>query len=257
MGKVYRAWQQSLARPVTVKALLKSRQHDAEAVERFLLEGELLRRLQHPNIVGVHGLGRFPSGGYFLVLDYIDGQDLARWIEPQLPEIRRSAEIAIAICDAIQYAHQQGIVHCDLKPGNVLLDKNENVFVTDFGLAQLLSHNASDKQSFAAGGTLGYMAPEQLNISPSNFNPTIDIYGIGAILYSLLTGHAPIEADDIDATVELLTSGEPLTKPSAWREDVPVDLEAICLRCLDKDPSRRFSSAADIAAALQSWLDRV
>lgn len=254
MGKVYRAWQQSLSRQVTVKALLKSRQYDAEAVERFLLEGQLLGRLRHPGIVGVHGLGRFPGGGYFLVLDYIDGEDLARHIETRLPDFRRAVKIAIAVCDAIQYAHGQGIVHCDLKPGNVLLDGNENVFVTDFGLAQLLSYRTTT-HIMPAGGTLGYMAPEQLDPLSTDFKPTIDVYGIGAILYTLLTGRAPIEVDDMVMAVKLLSSDEPVKNPTAWREEVPSDLEAICLRCLEKNPKKRFSSATDIATALQIWLD--
>jgi len=229
MGKVYRAKQRSLDRLVAVKALLKARQSDPRAVEQFLLEARIVGGLRHPNIVGVHGLGRFPGGGYFLVMDYVDGQDLAARLRCGPVSIAEAVRITADVAGAIHYAHQNGVIHCDLKPANVLVDRTGRVYVTDFGLAALVTR----LPSVIVGGTHGYLAPEAAG---SLCEPTvaIDVFGLGALLYALLTRSIPGE----------------IVGTHPWTPTVPEWLQAVCARCLDREPSNRYASAADVQEAL-------
>lgn len=248
MGKVYRATQKSLARTVAIKALRKSRQTDPQAVEQFLREARLVGSLRHPNIVGVHGLGRFPGGGYFLVMDFIDGHDLARWQNRGIAPISEAVRITRDVATAIAYAHAHGVLHCDLKPGNVLLANDGHVYVTDFGLARLVSHPAASGPA-ALGGTLPYLAPELLDAQAETIGPAVDIYGIGGILYTLLTGRAPFEGGR-EEVLQKIDAAEPLEPPSRFRLEIPQMLEAVCLRCLHPAPQQRFATAKEVAEAL-------
>src|SRR5262249_40768306 len=156
------------------------RQHETATI-RFLEEAEFLARLRHPGIVTVHGLGHLPDGGHFLVMDLIEGSDLAREMStgpvPVVQALRWVSEAA----DAIEHAHQQGVIHCDLKPSNLLLDRAGHIHVTDFGLGRSLS---GDRQS--VGGTAGFMAPEQVDATWGPISPRTDVHGLGAVLYALL-----------------------------------------------------------------------
>lgn len=221
VGKVYRARQLSLGRPVAIKALRKDRQANPQAVARFLQEAKLLARLRHPGIVGIHGLGRFPGGGYFMALELIEGESLGRRMQREPLPALEALCIALRVADAVESAHQQGIIHCDLSPGNILLDGAVGVFVTDFGFAQLLA--PSEDSAFAAGGTLPFMAPEQLDPAIGPLCPATDVYGLGAVLRTML-------------------------QPGERRPD----LLAICQQATHPDPTQRFATAAELATALRT-----
>jgi len=229
MGKVYRAMQRSLDRPVAVKALLKSRLSNPRAVEQFLQEARIVGSLRHPNIVGVHGLGRFPGGGYFLVMDFVQGEDIAAKLRGGPVSIADAVKITADVAGAIHYAHQQGVIHCDLKPANVLVERSGRVYVVDFGLAALVKC----APSVVDGGTHGFLAPE---VAASSCEPTvaIDVFGLGALLYALLTGKPPHER------------ASPLLLPPTMPEWV----RAVCARCLDPEPLNRFASAFDVQQGL-------
>jgi len=185
MGKVFRARERATGRAVAVKALHKARQRDARAVALFAQEAQILARLDHPAIVRVHGLGRFPSGGYFLAMDLVEGIDLqsqlGRGLAPQ-----EALRIAIEIGEAVRHAHERGVIHCDLKPANVLLARTGRVFVSDFGFAHLVAQASTTR--LLLGGTLGYVAPELLRGEKPT--PAADIYSFGVLLAAMLVARA-------------------------------------------------------------------
>jgi eukaryotic-like serine/threonine-protein kinase len=188
---------------------------------RFVQEAQILARLRHPNIVGVRGLGRFPSGGYFLVMDFINGVDLQARLQDgplPLPEVVR---IVKDVATAVQHAHDQGVVHCDLKPGNVLLDQHGHVFVTDFGFAYLVAANALQ----SIGGTAGYVAPEILSRGSSP-TPAADIYALGMLMWMLSTGRLPVQGHHAQSSDQSLAK-----------------VHEICRRCIADAPSARYASA--------------
>ncbi|MEQ8790593.1 MAG: serine/threonine-protein kinase [Pirellulaceae bacterium] len=252
-GKVYRAVQKSLDRPVAVKALHKARQRDPRAVEQFLHEARLLARLKHPGIVGVHGLGRYPGGGYFLVLDLVEGEDLQRRIDRGRLTIAEAVRITIAVAEAIQHAHQHGVLHGDLKPSNVLCDTNGAVIVTDFGFGHLLPTEADAANTAPLfGGTLAFLAPEVARSGPPGI--PVDVYGLGALLYCLLTGRPPHQfAHDEEARADREGIGDVLA-PATIRSEMPSELETLAMTCLATNPATRCSSAAEFADALRRWV---
>ena len=213
---------------VAVKALHKARQADPRAIDQFVQEAQILGKLRHANIVGVQGLGQFPAGGYFIVMDFVQGTDLeCRLADGPLP-IGDLLAIAEQIGQAVQYAHDNGVVHCDLKPANVLLDNEQRVFVTDFGFAFMLAGAA--QTCGGVGGTEGYIAPEVLR-AESRPTRAADIYALGVMLWTLATGKLPGPRD---------------TDPTAQRSSTP--LEAICFQCMADDPRRRYR---DVAALMR------
>lgn len=216
MGKVYRATQLSTGETVAVKALRKERQTDSRAVRQFLHEAEVVAGLNHPGVIRVHGLGRFPSGGYFLVMNWIDGTDLQSLVDSGGIDFHETLRILRAAAEAISHSHQAGVVHCDLKPGNILLGTDGRVVVTDFGFAHLLKGTPVPT---ALGGTIGYLAPELLD-SQTSPTPLADIYSLGRILERLTGQH--------DARAAELIS-----------------------RCVARAPSDRPKSATDFLLALQ------
>jgi len=240
MGKVFRAVERRTGNMVAIKALHKARQRDPRAVEGFLREGEILAMLDHPNIVGVRGLGRFPAGGFFLALDFVDGRDLQSALRQHRLGVAEVVRVMSLVADAIGYAHQQGIVHGDLKPSNVLVDRDGRVFVSDFGLAHLVrAESAVNERRAAVGGTLGYLAPE---VRASGMPPTTaaDIYAIGAMMWALATGDLPADSLAVATT-------DPTLEP----------LAAVCRRCLNESPAARFRRAHDVFVVLQSLATRV
>ena len=189
MGKVFRARVKSTRRKVAIKTLHKMRQSDARAISQFVQEAQLLAKLHHANIVRVEGLGRFPGGGYFMVMDFIDGVDLQSRLEVSPLAIQEALGIVQDVASAIGHAHEKGIIHCDLKPGNVLQDRNGNVLVTDFGFAFLIAGSVASGGN-SIGGTAGFIAPEIIN-GQSKPTPATDIYSLGVLLWSLVTGALP------------------------------------------------------------------
>jgi serine/threonine protein kinase len=216
---------------------------DAEVVSRFAQEAHLLQQLEHPGIVRILGLGRTPNDGLFLAMSYLPGGDLAARLATGsvTPDdaIRWVCEAAVAL----EYAHQRRIVHCDLKPSNLLLNNNDRIVVTDFGLARTLNSELFGDDYIA--GTPAFMAPEQVEPSWGALTPRTDVYGLGAILYTLLTGRPPHDGGAIEVLAEI-ASGQRPTIPAGVRPE----LADICRRCLAANPGDRFPTAVSLANAL-------
>ncbi len=251
MGRVYRAWQQSLERPVAVKYLRKSFLRDRESVDRFLSEARTVARLQHRHIIGIHGLGRTPQGGYFIVMDWIEGSDLGRVLDRKEPvslaEAVRWTGEAFA---GIQKAHDLNIFHCDLKPGNILLDQEGQVRITDFGLSRSLADQTQTQHRIE--GTAPFMAPEQVSPHWGPINARTDIYGLGAVLYTLLTGVPPHHGRTLADVLAKVVSANSIIPPKILRPDLPASVNAVCLKSLAKSPADRFATAVEFSEHLQA-----
>lgn len=255
MGSVYRAVQTSLNKRVAIKLLDHSATANQQIVGRFLKEACAAASLRHPNIVDVHGIGRTPEGGYFLVMDLVEGADLQQLVKDGNANTLDVAETVATIADAIHHAHQHGIIHRDVKPNNVLRSDDGNLFVTDFGIAKMLGPEASTLSAHGLPiGTPSYMAPEQANPRRGKVGPASDVYGLGGILYFLLTGRHPYTSDEGShvAVLAQVLSDVPPDRPSELNAKVSPALEAICLKCLQKNPLDRFASAKELAGALRT-----
>lgn len=251
MGTVYRAVQKSLNKPVALKVLRSVQTGHPVAVQRFLREARTVAQFRHPNIVDIHGIGRTPDHGYFMVMDLVDGQDLEALISAQAVS-HKDVGIVLTIAEAIEHAHRGGVVHRDLKPSNVLVDTNGRVLVTDFGLAKLL--DTQESRLSLPGQTLGtpsYMAPEQASRRWGEVGPRTDVYGLGGILYAVLTGQPPYDGQSFTEVLLQVASEDPPIAPRRIRADVPEAFEEICLKCLRKDPVQRFQSAEEVARQLR------
>jgi serine/threonine protein kinase/photosystem II stability/assembly factor-like uncharacterized protein len=256
MGVVYRARQLSLNRLVALKMLLASRAGPDE-LARFRREAEAVARLRHPNFVHVYDIGE-QDGRPFFSQEFVDGGSLAGKLAgaPQPP--RQAAELLETLARAMHRAHQGGIVHRDLKPANVLLMADGTPKITDFGLAKQLrtepdTPDYPQTQTGAILGTPSYMAPEQALGLVSAVGPATDVYALGAILYEMLTGRPPFRADTTLETLHQVATHKPVP-PSRLQPQVPSELEAVCLRCLEKESARRYASAEDLADDLRRFL---
>lgn len=250
MGKVYRAWQHSAKTRVAVKYLRKALLRNPRTVARFLREAEFLAELQHPGIVGIQGFGRTPSNGYFVVMDLVTGGDLAAQIAKGPVPLQDAMRWIVGAATAIGYAHDRGVIHCDLKPGNLLLSASGSVVITDFGLARSMADEGCALDSIA--GTAPYMAPEQVSSWWGPITPRTDIYGLGAVLYALLTGIPPYSATSLTDTLSMVISGIPVVLPRSLRSDLPTEVSDACLRCLAKSPADRFASTGELLVALRA-----
>jgi serine/threonine-protein kinase len=253
MGVVFKAWQRTLRRFVAVKMLLPARQTDAEAMTRMRIDAEALARLRHPNVVLVHEFGEH-DGQLYLVMEYLDGGNLAsRFANGPLPE-DEAASLVATLASAVQAAHEADIVHRDLKPGNVLLASDGTRKITDFGLARLVDDpEGANTRSEAILGTTQYMAPEQAAGKIDEVGRAADIYALGVILYEALTGRPPFKGTTPLHTLELIQRTE-VVWPGRLRKGLSRDLEAVCLKCLEKDPRRRYATAQELAADLQAQM---
>jgi serine/threonine protein kinase len=249
MGEVFEALQLSLNKLVALK-ILKSFLADARSIERFLHEARSVAGLRHPHIVDVHGIGRCDDGRYFLVMDLMPGGNLADRINTSPATVAEIVEIIRQIAGAIAHANSRGVIHRDLKPSNVLLDADGQALVADFGLAR--SENAGLSTSGDILGTPQYMAPEQADDRYGAITAATDVYGVGAVFYSLLTGQAPFSGASAAQIVTKVISEETVADPRDFRSDIPVSISAICLKCLRKEPSERYGSAQEIVAALEA-----
>ena len=255
MGVIYKARQTKLNRVVALKMILAGKHADPMQVKRFQTEAESIGRLHHPNIVQVYNVGEYEEQPY-LVMEYVDGGSLDRKLRGRTLPPKQAAQLVLTLAKAIQAAHDQGIIHRDLKPGNVLLTSRGVPKITDFGLAKRLDE---DVQATATGtilGTPSYMAPEQARANKLPVSPATDVYGLGAILYELLTGRPPFKEETFLDTMLQVVSSPPIP-PSEINPKVPPQLEAICLRCLAKDPTDRYLTAAGLADALSNFLNRL
>lgn len=255
MGVVYEAVQLHLKKRVALKVLRELPTAKPELVTRFFREARAVAQLRHPHIVGVHGIGRTDKGGYFLAMDLVEGSDLERRIARGKVAFEEAANIVATIADAVQHAHDKGIIHRDLKPSNVLLDEGQRPLLTDFGLAKLFQYESAKLTGTShLMGTPPYMAPEQAGPKGGEAGPWTDVYGLGGILYALLTGEAPYRGESLPEVLAQVVADDPPEPPSSLRRGVPEALEAICLSCLAKAPEERYGEAADVALALRHWL---
>jgi serine/threonine protein kinase len=252
MGAVYKAWQVRLKRVVAVKLIRADAYADTGAAARFQAEAEAAARFQHPNIVPVFEVGEFEGMGY-LVLEYAAGGGLDRRFAGALQPPEDSARLIETLARAIHYAHQRGIIHRDLKPANVLLTEDGVPKITDFGLAKLLEREEGLTRAGEIMGTPSYMAPEQVAGLSDQVTSATDVYALGAILYEALTGRPPFKGTTPLSTLEQVARQEPLA-PGKLQRHLPRDIETICLKCLEKEPSRRYPSAHELADDLNRYL---
>lgn len=248
MGVVYRARQRSLGRFVAVKTLLFGPTASPESVQRFRAEAAAAASLHHPNIVTIHEVG-VHQGEHYLVMDLVDGPDLAKFIKDQPLPAHRAAAYLQTVAEAIHHAHERGILHRDLKPSNVLIDGNDQPRVTDFGLAKRFEGDSSLTLSGRVMGSPHYMPPEQAGATRHKVGRRSDVYALGAMLYHMLVGRPPFVGENLSQTLDQVLHHDPVS-PRLVNPGVPRDLETICLKCLEKEPSRRYPTARALADEL-------
>ena len=252
MGVVYRAWQRGLGRIVALKILLHASTASPVDVARFRVEASSAAQLDHPHIVPVYAVGEHHGQPYF-IMRLIEGQSLARRLADGPILAREAATLLAPICHAVDYAHRRGVLHRDLKPSNILVDREGSPYVADFGLAKRLDEDHGLTSPGAIVGTPGYMAPEQVGGGWGPVGPASDVYGLGAILYQMLTGRPPFQAARALDTVFLVLEQEPLL-PRLLNPRVDRDLELIALKCLQKPADLRYARASAVAADLEAYL---
>jgi serine/threonine-protein kinase len=252
MGVVYEARHVPLNRTVAVKMLLRGAQADLASLKRFKREAEAVAALCHPNIVQVHEVGDHDGLPYF-TMEFVEGGSLSQRLAQNPLDAREAAALVSTLAQAMQAAHRSGIVHRDLKPANVLLTADGVPKIADFGLARRIGGESSLTFADARPGTPSYMAPEQVRDGSHAVGPAADVYALGAILYETLTGRPPFWSEVSVETLRQVVEDEPV-RPSRSNPRVPRDLETICLKCLSKDPLRRYVSAAALAADLDRFL---
>ncbi len=256
MGLVYRAHQRSLDRIVALKVLLHGSLGDKAGRRRFRAEAESAAQLQHPNIVAIHEVGE-EDGVPYLTMDFVDGPDLSRLCDGRPLPAATAARYLRDIARAVQTAHDAGVLHRDLKPSNILLGSDGRPRVTDFGLAKRADTNASQELTTTGQvfGSPSYTSPEQAAGRLPDVAAPTDVYGLGAILYHLITGRAPFVAPTATQTLRLVLEAEPVA-PHLLNPSLPRDLETICLKCLQKDPARRYPAAAALADDIDRFIDQ-
>src|SRR5438552_9587028 len=251
-GVVYRARQKSLNRTVALK-VIGGGHWDREAhLRRFRLEAEEAASLNTPFMVPIHEI-RERDGCCYFSMNLIEGGQLDEAVKRQVISIRRAVELIAKLARTVHYAHENGILHRDIKPGNILLDTKGEAHLTDFGLARLVESESSVTHTLDVLGTPSYMAPEQAIGNNAAVSSTTDVYGLGAVLYQLLTSQPPFAGGATYETIKLLLDTEP-KKPRLLNPKIDRDLSTICLKCLEKDPKRRYSSALALAEDLEHWL---
>lgn len=253
MGVVFRARHRRLDRLVALKLLRGGPGANTELLQRFQAEARSLARVKHPQIVQIYEVGECNAGPY-IALEYCSGGNLAERAEnePQLP--RYAAELIGRLARGIQAAHNAGLIHRDLKPGNILFTEDGVPKIVDFGLAKQLDVDQDQTHTGAILGTPSYMAPEQALGATRELTPAVDIFALGAILYELLVGRPPFKGPSVLDTLIQVRTADPVA-PRQLQPGLPLDLETICLKCLHKEPGARYRSAADLADDLDRFLN--
>ncbi len=252
MGVVYKALHVSLKRHVALKMTLDGMLSDPTQLDRFRFEAEAIARLQHPNIVQIYEVGEH-EGKPYLSLEFVDGGSLQQKLAGTPLPANEAARLIEILARATHVAHQHAVIHLDLKPGNVLLTSDGIPKITDFGLAKQPSEGSDRNSSGPVVGTPSYMSPEQAEGASKAIGTATDIYALGAILYETLTGRPPFRAATDLETLEQVRTQNPVS-PSQLQSNTPRDLETICLKCLQKDPGKRYGSAALLADDLLRFL---
>lgn len=252
MGVVYKARQRGLNRLVALKMVLAGAHASEHQLIRFRAEAEAVARLLHPNIVQIYEINE-QDGLPFFSLEYVNGDPLDKKISGKAMPPRESAELVETLARTMYFAHEHGVIHRDLKPGNVLLTADGIPKITDFGLAKQLEESSSSQtRTGTVMGTPSYMSPEQARGEIRNVGPLADLYTLGAILYRLLTGRPPFVGATTMQTVSMVINDEPVP-PSRFRPNVPHDLETICLKCLQKEPQKRYANCFELAEDLKRF----
>jgi predicted Ser/Thr protein kinase len=252
MGVVYLARQIELNRRVALKML--TGHYGPDELHRFKEEAETAAGLNHTNIAHIYEIGEH-EGAPFFSMEYVEAGSLADRLRKELPAPREAAQLLIDIARALHVAHQNGVVHRDMKPANVLLDPDGTPKITDFGIAKRLQDDTKLTRTGAVIGTPTYMAPEQAKGNSRHVGPAADIYSLGAILYEMLTGRPPFLPEDSETPITVRVLTEDPVSPAWHRTEIPRDLETICLKCLEKEPGKRYQSAAALAEDLQRFLN--
>jgi serine/threonine-protein kinase len=247
MGIVYKAHQKRLDRFAAIKVIQAGTAATRQDMELFFAEARTAARVRHPNVVGVYEAGQC-FGWHFIAMEFIDGVSLAgRLAEGRLP-CDEAARLAAKIARAVDHLHRAGILHCDLKPANILLDRHGTPYVADLGLSRILAGTQNVLEEGAIAGTPHYMSPEQASGRLEHTGPATDVYSLGATLYHMLTCRPPFSADEISDVLDLVVGRAP-PPPRSLRGDIPRPLETICLTCLEKAPGDRYGSAGAVARA--------
>src|SRR6476646_528410 len=254
MGVIYRARQRHSRRIVALKRIVSYNADSRETRERFRREAEAAASLDHPNILPIYEVGQGEDGLPFFSMKYEAGGSLQKAGPALHSDPRESVRLMAKVARAVQYAHEHGILHRDLKPGNILLDGRGEPFVTDFGLAKWLDTTTDLTRTLAIFGTPGYIAPEQAKGPAAKLTPAADVYSLGAVLFDLFTGRPPFLGEHALAVIQQATE-KPAPKLRSIAPILDRDLETICARCLEREPQARYRSAGDLATDLERWLE--
>src|SRR5207244_1938081 len=253
MGVIYRARQRHSRRIVALKRILSYHADSQETLARFRREAQAAASLDHPNILPIYEVSECDDGLPFFSMKFAGGGSLLEAAPALRNEPRRAVALMAKVVRGVQYAHAQGILHRDLKPGNVLLDGRGEPLVSDFGLAKWLDATSELTQTLAIFGTPGYIAPEQANGSAGKITPAADVYSLGAILFYLFTGQPPFLGEHALAVIQQAAEKAP-PKLRSLAPTLDRDLETICAKCLEREPTARYHSAGDLAEDLERWL---
>src|SRR5438552_3497900 len=251
-GVVYRARQKSLNRTVALKVIGLGHWATDAHLKRFRREAEAAASLDHSGIVPIYEVGERDGSCYFS-MKVVEGGQLDAVVKREPMPIRQAVELIVKVARTVHYAHEHGILHRDIKPGNILLDQKNEPHLTDFGLARLVETESTVTRTMEVLGTPSYMAPEQAVGSNATVSSVTDVYGLGAVFYQLLTGQPPFAGGTTYETIKLLLDTEP-RQPRLLNPKIDRDLSTICLKCLEKDPKGRYSSALALAEDLEHWL---
>ncbi len=251
-GVVYRARQKSLNRTVALKLIGLGKWSSTPHLKRFRHEAEAAASLEHPQIVPIYEIGERDGSCYFS-MKFVEGGRLDEVAQTEPMSARRAAELLVKIARTVQFAHEHGILHRDIKPGNILLDKNGEPHLTDFGLARLIEQESTITNSFDVLGTPSYMAPEQAAGHTKELTAAADVYSLGAVFYQMLTGEPPFAGGTTYETIRLVLETEP-RNPRTRSPKLDIDVATICLKCLEKNPANRYPTAKALAEDLERWL---